>query len=220
MRAALAEFVATCLLLTVVVGVATMSSRLGGGEALSLLACALTTAGMLVVLILVFGPVSGAHMNPAVTFAEAAVGGLPWRRVPGYVLAQVTGAFAGVALAHAMYELPPFTASTQARSGMALGLGETVATFALVLVVLVVARRRPTAVPGAVGAVVGAGYWYTSSTSFANPAVALARAATTTPAGIRFEDVPGFVAGEAIGTLAAVLTFVLLVRPVLEPTRD
>jgi glycerol uptake facilitator-like aquaporin len=207
-RRATAEACGTAMLLVAVVGSGIMAERLSGGNvALALLANALATGGALVALILAFGPVSGAHLNPAVTLADASQGGLPWSEVPGYVLAQCLGAFAGVALAHAMFELPPFTASQHVRAGAAQVLGEAVATFGLLSVIWGSARSRPGLVAFAVAAYITGAYWFTSSTSFANPAVTLARAATNTFAGIRPVDVPGFILGQAIGATAATVLF-------------
>lgn len=213
MRAVAAEFLATCILLAIVVGSGIMGERLAAGNtAVALLANSLATGVGLVALILTFGPASGAHMNPAVSLVEAFAGSLAWRRVPGYLIAQCTGAFAGVALAHLMFELPAFTASTHARAGFAQGLGEFTATFCLLLVVLACSRSKPAATPFAVGAIICAGYWFTSSTSFANPAVTLARAATDTFAGIRPADAPGFLLAQALGAVAAVVTFRAVLR--------
>jgi glycerol uptake facilitator-like aquaporin len=214
MRAVAAEFVGTALLLAIVVGSGIMGARLCAGNlAIALLANSLATGAGLVALILTFGPVSGAHLNPAVSFAAALTGALAWRRVPGYVAAQAAGALAGVALAHAVFGLPMFEASTTERSGLSQALSEFIAAFALVATVLAVARTRPAAVPFAVGAVITAGYWFTASTSFANPAVTLARAATDTFAGVRLADVPGFVAAQLLGALAAVGLFAAVLRP-------
>ncbi len=214
MRAIVAEGIATALLLAVVVGSGIMGEQLAGRNmAIALLANSIATAAGLIALIVTFGPVSGAHMNPAVTLAEAVLGALPWRRVPGYVVAQVGGAFVGVALAHAMFGLPLFAASTHERSGGPQHLAEGVATFSLLLVVLSCSRARPAAVPFAVAAIVCAGYWFTASTSFANPAVTLARAATNTFAGIRPVDAPAFVLAQLAGGAVAVVTFRTLFRP-------
>ncbi|MBL9077012.1 MAG: aquaporin family protein [Planctomycetes bacterium] len=214
MRALAAEFLATGLLLAVVVGSGIMGDRLSGGNvAVALLANSLATGAGLVALILTFGPASGAHLNPVVTLAAAATGGIGWRQVPGYVTAQIAGGFGGVVLAHAMFGLPAFVASAHERSGFAQALAEAVATACLVLVVLSCGRHRPTATPFAVAAMVCAGYWFTSSTSFANPAVTLARAATDTFAGIRAVDVPAFVGAQLVGAAAAVLVFRWLLVP-------
>jgi glycerol uptake facilitator-like aquaporin len=148
-----------------------------------------------------------------VTLADASQGGLPWREVPAYVVAQVLGAFGGVAVAHVMFEKPLLFASTHDRSGVAQMVSEFVATFGLLAVIWGCARRRPTAVPFAVGAYITAAYWFTSSTSFANPAVTLARAASDTFAGIRPADVPGFVVAQLLGAAAATATFRWLTPP-------
>ena len=207
-RRAVAEACGTAMLLVAVVGSGIMAERLAGGNvAQALLANSLATGGALLALILAFGPVSGAHLNPAVTLADASQGGLPWREAPAYVLAQVAGAFTGVALAHGMFELPVFTASVHARAGMAQVLSEAVATFGLLSVIWGSARSRPGVVAFAVAAYVTGAYWFTASTAFANPAVTLARAATDTFAGIRPADVPGFLLGQAVGASAATALF-------------
>jgi glycerol uptake facilitator-like aquaporin len=196
------------MLLVAVVGSGIMAERLSGGNlALALLANALATGGALVALILAFGPISGAHLNPAVTIADATQGGLPWREVPVYVLAQCSGAFLGVALAHGMFSLPAFSASTHVRSGVAQVLSEAVATFGLLSVIWGISRSRPGAVAVAVAAYITGAYWFTASTAFANPAVTLARAATDTFAGIRPTDVPGFLVGQLAGATAATVLF-------------
>jgi glycerol uptake facilitator-like aquaporin len=168
-----------------------------------LLANSLATGAVLAVLVLVFGPISGAHLNPAVTLADAAGRGLPGREAPGYIAAQLAGAFAGVAAAHAMFGEPLFAASTHARSGLSQAFSEAVATFGLLMVIQGAARSRPRAVPFAVGAYIMGAYWFTASTSFANPAVTLARAATDTFAGIRPADVPAFLVAQLLGAAAA-----------------
>jgi glycerol uptake facilitator-like aquaporin len=211
-RRVVAEALGTALLLAVVVGSGIMGERLAGGNvALALMANTLATGAGLVAIILAFGPISGAHLNPAVTVADAALGGISWRDVPVYVLAQVTGAFVGVALAHAMFGEPIFAASQHLRAGRAQFLSEFVATFGLLAVIWGVARRRAAAVPFAVGAYITAAYWFTASTSFANPAVTLARAATNTFAGIRPADAPAFVVAQCIGAGAATVLFRWLV---------
>ena len=186
-----------------------MAERLAGGNvALALLANSVATGGALVALILAFGPVSGAHLNPAVTLADASQGGLPWREVPAYIGAQVIGAFAGVAIAHVMFKQPAlFFASQHRRDGSAQLVSEFVATFGLLAVIWGSARRRPGLVPFAVGAYITAAYWFTASTSFANPAVTLARAASDTFAGIRPADAPGFIAAQLVGAAAATVFF-------------
>jgi glycerol uptake facilitator-like aquaporin len=211
-RRAVAEGIGTALLLATVIGSGIMGDKLAGGNAaIALLANTLATGAGLVSLILTFGPVSGAHFNPAVTLADASQGGLPWQDVPAYVAAQIVGAFIGVGMANFMFEKPVFFVSTHERSGIAQVVSEFVATFGLLAVIWGCARRRAGAVPFAVGAYIMAGYWFTSSTSFANPAVTLARAASDTFAGIRPIDVPGFIAAQLLGAAAATATFRWLV---------
>ena len=211
-RAIVAEALGTALLLATVVGSGIMGDRLSGGNvAIALLANSLATGSVLVVLILVFGPVSGAHFNPAVTLADATQRGLPWARVPGYLAAQVIGAFAGVAAAHVMFGEPLFAASTHARAGGAQFFSEFVATFGLLSVIWGCVRQRRGAVPFAVGLYITAAYWFTASTSFANPAVTLARSMTNTFAGIRPVDVAPFIAAQLLGAAAATLLFRWLV---------
>jgi len=207
-RRVVAEFLGTLLLLATVVGSGIMAERLAGGNvAIALLANTIATGAVLIALILTFGPISGAHMNPAVTLADALAGGIAWRETPLYILAQLTGAVAGVATAHAMFGHAICTASPHIRSGPAQLFSEFVATFGLLAVIWGCHRARPTAVPFAVGAYITAAYWFTASTSFANPAVTLARAATDTFSGIRPVDTPGFIAAQIIGALAATLLF-------------
>jgi glycerol uptake facilitator-like aquaporin len=197
------EAIGTAFLLAAVVGSGIMGERLTGGNvAIALLANTLATGAMLVTLILTFGPISGAHFNPAVTLADASQGGLAWREVPGYLAVQVIGAFAGVASAHLMFGVPVFSASRHARSGGAQMFSEFVATFGL-CVIWACARRRSSAVPFAVGAYITGAYWFTASTSFANPAVTLARSASDTFAGIRPADAPGFIMAQLAGAAAA-----------------
>jgi glycerol uptake facilitator-like aquaporin len=211
-RRLVAEGVGTALLLAAVVGSGIMGERLSGGNvAIALLANTIATGAGLVTLILTFGPISGAHFNPAVTIADAWQGGMPWKEVPGYVVAQVVGAFAGVAAAHAMFEAPVFAASTHARAGTSQAFSEFVATFGLLAVIWGCSRKRSSAVPFAVGAYITAAYWFTASTSFANPAVTLARAATNTFAGIRPADVPAFLVAQLLGAGVATLLFRWLV---------
>ena len=203
-----AEGVGTAMLLAAVVGSGIMAERLAGGNvAVALLANALATGAALLALILTFGSVSGAHFNPAVTLADASQGGIPWREVPLYVTAQIAGAFAGVAAAHTMFETPLFFASRHARSGMAQAFSEFVATFGLLAVIWGCARFRSAAVPFAVAAYITAAYWFTASTSFANPAVTLARSATDTFAGIRPSDAPAFIVAQLIGAASATALF-------------
>jgi glycerol uptake facilitator-like aquaporin len=211
-RRLVAECLGTALLLATVVGSGIMGEMLAGGNvAIALLANALATGAGLIALILTFGPISGAHFNPAVTIADATQGGLRWREVPLYVVAQISGAFAGVAVAHVMFKLPVFSASTHARTGIAQWVSEFVATFGLLATIWGTVRRRASAVPFAVAAYIVAAYWFTSSTSFANPAVTLARSASNTFAGIRPADAGGFVVAQLAGALAATFLFRWLV---------
>jgi glycerol uptake facilitator-like aquaporin len=189
-----------------------MGDRLSGGNvAVALLANTLATGAALVALILTFGPVSGAHLNPAVTLADASFGGIRWRVVPSYIAAQVIGGLLGVLVAHAMFSERLFMLSQHERSGTAQMVSEFVATFGLLAVILGCSRRRPTVVPFAVAAYITSAYWFTASTSFANPAVTLARAFSDTFAGIRPADVPGFVIAQLLGALAATSLFRWLV---------
>jgi glycerol uptake facilitator-like aquaporin len=183
-----------------VVGSGIMGDRLAQGNvAIALLANSIATGAGLVALILAFGPTSGANFNPVVTIVDAATGARPWREVPVYVVAQLAGAYAGVILAHAMFGLDLVQASHHARSSGHEALSEVVATAGLILTIHGTARRRADAIPFAVGAYIASAYWFTASTSFANPAVTLARAATDTFAGIRAADVPGFIGAQLIG---------------------
>ncbi len=208
LRRAAAEALGTAFLLAAVVGSGIMGERLAGGNiAIALLANTLATGAILVALILTFGPVSGAHLNPAVTLADAWQGGLPWREAPAYLTAQLGGAFAGVAAAHEMFGEPVFRASRHVRAGGAQIFSEFVATFGLLAVISGCARLRPSAVPFAVGAYITGAYWFTASTSFANPAVTLARSASDTFAGIRPADAPGFILAQLVGAAAATLLF-------------
>ena len=192
------------MLLATVVGSGIMAERLAGGNvAVALLANTLATGAALVALILAFGPISGAHFNPAVTLADAWQAGIAWSDVPTYVGAQILGAYAGVAAAHVMFELPLFFASRHVRSGPAQMFSEFVATFGLLAVIWGCVRARSAMVPFAVAAYIMAAYWFTASTSFANPAVTLARAASDTFAGIRPADAPGFIVAQLLGAAAA-----------------
>lgn len=203
-----AEAIGTGLLLATVIGSGIMGEKLAGGNtAIALLANTLATGAALVALILTFGPISGAHFNPAVTLADASQGGLRWRECPGYIAAQVIGAFAGVGAANFMFEKPIFFASQHVRHGNAQLFSEFVATFGLLSVIWGCVRMRSSAVPFAVGAYITAAYWFTASTSFANPAVTIARAASDTFAGIRPVDVPGFVIAQFIGASVATVLF-------------
>jgi glycerol uptake facilitator-like aquaporin len=208
-RAAAVEFMATGFLLVAVVGSGIMAERLAGGNvALALLANAIATGGALVALILAFAPQSGAHMNPVVTLAAAATGGLRWHAVPAYVAAQVTGAVAGVWLAHVMFDLPILQLGQHVRTGAPQWVAEVVATFGLLMVIWGCRAHREPVTAFAVAAYVTGAYWFTASTSFANPAVTVARALTDTFAGIRPIDAPGFV----LAQLAALLLALPLLR--------
>jgi glycerol uptake facilitator-like aquaporin len=219
-RRAVAEGVGTALLLAAVVGSGIMGERLAGGSVgLALLANTIATGAALVALIMTFGPVSGAHLNPAVTLADASQGGVAWGDVPAYVTAQTVGAIVGVAVADAMFGEPMFSLSQHVRHGAPQLLSEFVASFGLLCVIWGCSRSRSSAVPFAVGAYITAAYWFTASTSFANPAVTLARSLTNTFAGIRPSDVPGFVAAQAVGAAAATVLFRWLV-PMLPKTAD
>ncbi len=203
-RQLLAEGLGTALLLATVVGSGVMGVALAdGNEAMALLANAGATAGMLYVLITVLGPISGAHFNPAVSLAMAIRGEQSSRDALLYSAAHGLGAVIGVVVAHAMFGLDLVQAGTQARSGASQWLSEGVATFGLLMTILLGARHRPAALPGLVAAYIFAAYWFTSSTSFANPAVTLARSLTTTFAGIRPQDVLGFVLAQGGGVAAA-----------------
>lgn len=217
-RRIVAEALGTSLLLAAIVGSGIMGERLAGGNvAIALLANTIATGAALVTLILTFGPVSGGHFNPAVTIADASQGGIAWRMVPGYLVAQIGGACVGVLIAHAMFAEPVFMISGRERSGPAQMFSEFVATFGLLAVIWGCSRRRSATVPFAVGAYITAAYWFTASTSFANPAVTIARSLTDTFAGIRPADVPPFIAAQLLGAAAATLVFRWLV-PALPET--
>jgi glycerol uptake facilitator-like aquaporin len=216
-RRAVAEAVGTGLLVAAVVGSGIMGERLAGGNvSLALLANTAATGAALLALIAALGPLSGAHFNPVVTVAGRLGGDLSWGDVRAYVVAQVTGGFLGTAVANLMFETPVFSLSRHARAGAAQLFSEVVATFGLVLIIGTCARRRPTAVPLAVASYISAAYWFTASTSFANPAVTLARAVSDSFAGIRPVDVPGFIVAQGIGGALAVA----VVRWLLPPDPD
>ena len=220
-RRVVAESLGTALLLATVIGSGIMGERLAGGNvAVALLANTLATGAALVALILTFGPISGAHFNPAVTLADAWQGGISWVDVLPYLGAQIAGAFAGVAVAHVMFELPLFFASQHARVGSAQMFSEFVATFGLLAVIWGCVRARPSVVPFAVAAYITAAYWFTASTSFANPAVTLARAASDTFAGIRPSDAPGFIVAQLTGAAAATGLFRWLIPTLPESAPD
>lgn len=213
-RRTIAEAVGTALLLAAVVGSGIMGERLAqGNTAIALLANTLATGAALAALILTFGPVSGAHFNPAVTIVEAWQGALPTREVMPYLVAQFVGAVAGVALADAMFGVPIFALSQHPRHGFGQVLSEFVATFGLLAVVHSCSRRNPGATPFAVASYIAGAYWFTASTSFANPAVTVARSLTDTFAGIRPADVPAFIVAQLLGAAAAALLMRWLLSP-------
>ena len=199
------EFVGTALLLATVIGSGVMGEQLAGGNiAIALLANTAATGCILYVLVTSFGGISGAHFNPVVTLSEALAGRFPWRRTGPYVAAQVSGALTGVLAAHWMFSLPAYFSSGHVRAGPAQWWSEIVATFGLVFIIRSCVRFRPEAVAASVGAYIAAAYWFTASTSFANPAVTIARAMSDTFAGIRPVDVPGFVLAQFAGAVLAV----------------
>jgi glycerol uptake facilitator-like aquaporin len=208
-----AEAIGSGFLFAAVIGSGVMAERLAGGNgALALLANTLATGAILYVLIEVLGPVSGAHFNPAVTLAFRLDREIASGLAAAYVAAQLAGGIAGVALAHAMFDLPPLQLGEHARTGAGQWLGELVATFGLVLVILLGARRRPATVPAVVALYIAAAYWFTSSTSFANPAITVARSLSNTFAGIAPADAPAFVAAQLAGALIAVAASRYLAR--------
>lgn len=207
-RRAVSEALGTALLLVAVVGSGIMAERLAGGNvAIALLANAIATGGALVALILTFGPISGAHFNPVVTLAFASRGELPARSAAVYIAVQIVGAVAGVWIAHLMFGLPILQVSAHARGTVGELVGEFVATFGLLGLILSASRHAPSSIPYAVAAYITGAYWFTSSTSFANPAVTLARSLTSTFAGIQPGHVIPFVIAELIGGAAAVAVF-------------
>jgi glycerol uptake facilitator-like aquaporin len=207
-----AEFTGSAFLVAAVIGSGVMGERLAGGNvAIALLANTVATGAALVALILTFGPISGAHLNPAVTLVEAIEHGIRWRDATGYIAMQCLGGIAGAVVAHLMFGLRWFSFSTHSRHGWSLVLSEFVATFGLLSVIRGTSRLRPMAVPFAVGAYIMSAYWFTASTSFANPAVTLARSMSDTFAGIQPKDVPLFIAAQLAGALAAAVLFRWLV---------
>jgi glycerol uptake facilitator-like aquaporin len=219
-RAVAAEFVGSALLLCAIVGSGIMAERLFGANiGLALLANAIATGGALTALILAFGPVSGAHFNPAVTLADAWQGGIAWTAVTPYVMGQIAGALCGTALANGMFGLPPIFVSGHARSGSGMFVSEAVATFGLLVVIWGCVRARSTATPYAVAAYIVGAYWFTPSTSFANPAVTIARTLTGTFSGIRPQDAPAFIAAQLVGAFAATALFAWL-SPISKRTAE
>ena len=206
------EFLGTMFLVAAVVGSGIMGDRLAGGNvAVALLANTLATGAALVALILTFGSISGAHFNPVVTLADALEGGIPWRETFPYILAQILGGIGGTIIAHLMFGLPIVSLSQHGRTGPSQWFSEFVATFGLLSVVWGCSRTRSSAVPFAVGAYITAAYWFTASTSFANPAVTIARCLSNTFAGIRPVDVPSFLIAQLAGGFAATIVFRWLV---------
>lgn len=203
-----AEFLGTLFLVAAVVGSGIMGDRLSAGNvAIALLANTIATGAALIALILTFGPVSGAHFNPAVTLADAVERGISWREVPAYIFCQCAGGIAGALVAHLMFGLPLYSLSQHARHGNAQVFSEFVATFGLLSVIWGCSRLRSDAVPFAVGCYIMSAYWFTASTSFANPAVTIARSLSDTFAGIRPMDAPLFILAQLTGALAATLLF-------------
>ena len=212
-RSLLAEALGTAMLVATVVGSGIMADRLAGGnQAVALLGNTIPTGAILVVLITILGPISGAHFNPAVSLVFASRGELPWRDVLPYIILQCLGGIAGTIVAHLMFDLAPLMIGTTVRSGPSQWLAEAVATFTLVLTILGGMRYAPHAIPWLVGLVITAAYWFTASTSFANPAVTLARGFTTTFAGIAINHVPGFVVAQLIGAAIGALVATVLFR--------
>jgi len=205
-RRVFSEWLGTAFLLAAIIGSGIMAERLAGGNvALALLCNTIPTGAMLVVLILIFAPLSGAHFNPAVSLAFAWRGELPWSVAAGYIAAQIAGAIAGVWAAHLMFELPVWQFSITARTGQGQWMAEAIATFGLLLTIFGCAARTPAAVPYAVGLYITSAYWFTASTSFANPAVTIARSLSDTFAGIAPSGVMGFVAAQLAGMGVAIL---------------
>lgn len=220
-RRLVVEAIGTGMLVAAVVGSGIMGERLAAGNiALALLANTVATGAALVALILAFSSISGAHFNPAVSLAEASQGGMPWREVPGYIVAQIFGACVGVLIAHIMFAEPLWMLSRNVRSGVPQLVSECVATFGLLSVIWGSSRTRAAATPFAVAAYITAAYWFTASTSFANPAVTIARALTDTFAGIRPADVPGFLVAQLLGAAASTLLFRWLTPPVAQVARS
>lgn len=201
-----AEFLGTAFLVAAVIGSGIMGERLAGGNvAIALLANTIATGAALLALILTFGPISGAHFNPAVTLADALEHGIPWSEVPAYIAAHCAGGILGAFVAHLMFGLRWYSLSSHSRQGWALVFSEFVATFGLLSVIWGCSRLRSDAVPFAVASYITAAYWFTASTSFANPAVTIARSLSDTFAGIRPSDVPWFIAAQLAGALSATL---------------
>ena len=213
-RRLFSEALGTALLVATVIGSGIMASMLAGGnDAIALLGNTGATGAILVVLIMIFGPISGAHSNPAVTLALTVRRMFPANETAPYILAQIIGGLLGVLVAHFMFELEPYSFSTNARAGVSQWGAEVVATFGLVATILGCLSFSPTSTPYAVGLFITAGYWFTSSTSFANPAVTIARSFSDTFTGIRPLDVPSFIIAELVGAILAALVFAWILKP-------
>jgi glycerol uptake facilitator-like aquaporin len=213
-RRLLAEGLGTAILVATVVGSGIMAERLAGGnQAIALLGNTIPTGAILVVLITILGPVSGAHFNPAVSLVFAGRGEFPWPEVTPYVIVQCLGGIAGTVVAHLMFDLAPLAIGTTTRSGASQWLAEAVATFTLVLAILGGVRYAPQAIAWLVGLTITAAYWFTASTSFANPAVTLARGFTTTFAGIAINHVPAFIVAQLIGATIGGVVAAAVFRP-------
>jgi glycerol uptake facilitator-like aquaporin len=220
-RRLLAEALGTAILVATVVGSGIMAERLAGGnQAVALLGNTIPTGAILVVIITILGPISGAHFNPAVSLVFALRGELPWREVTPYIVVQCLGGVCGTMLAHLMFDLAPLVMGTTTRSGPSQWLAEAVATFTLVLAILGGLRFAPDAIPWLVGLTITAAYWFTASTSFANPAVTLARGFTTTFAGIATNHVPAFVLAQLIGAAIGALVGAALFRSAIRSSAD
>src|SRR5712671_180408 len=220
-RRLVAEALGTGILVAAVVGSGIMAERLASGnQALALLGNTIPTGAILVVLITILSPISGAHFNPADTVVFAGRGEFPWREVAPYVVVQCLGGIGGTVLAHLMFDLAPLMIGTTARSGPSQWLAEAVATFALVLAILGGVRYAPHAIPWLVGLTITAAYWFTASTSFANPAVTLARGFTTTFSGIAISHVPAFILAQLIGAAIGAFVSAALFRSALPPIAD
>ena len=203
-----AEFLGTAMFLAAVVGSGIMGERLSGGNvAIALLANSIATGAVLISLIITFGKISGAHFNPVVTIASAMQRHIPWKVVPGFITAQVAGAFLGVAAAHLMFNVPLFSQSEHIRDGWSQIFSEFIATFGLISIIFGSSKQSPSQAPFAVGLYIVGAYWFTSSTSFANPAVTLARAFTNTFSGIRLVDTPSFILAQMFGAISATIFF-------------